>query len=95
MSDDRVVRLAIRGRVQGVGYRAWARREAERRGLSGSVRNRPDGSVEAVLCGPPDVVDEMIAACRRGPDGAAVAGMDVVELFDTPVLTDFRQCPTV
>lgn len=62
----------IRGRVQGVGYRAWCARTAEGRGLSGWVRNRHDGAVEAVFAGPADVVDAMVEACRSGPDGARV-----------------------
>jgi acylphosphatase len=64
--------LSIRGRVQGVGYRAWAESEAIRRGLEGFVRNRRDGSVEALLVGDAAVVAEMITACRSGPPGAWV-----------------------
>jgi acylphosphatase len=66
----------IRGRVQGVGYRAWTADEARRRGLEGWVRNRRDGSVEAVLSGAEDVVADMLAACRRGPPPARVDGVD-------------------
>jgi acylphosphatase len=50
----------------------WAQEEAERLGLSGWVRNCRTGEVEAVVCGAPELVDEMIAACRRGPPGALV-----------------------
>ena len=64
--------VTIRGRVQGVGYRAWVEHQARRRHLEGWVRNRRDGSVEAVFVGPEDVVTEMIAACRRGPSSARV-----------------------
>ena len=64
--------VTIRGRVQGVGYRAWVEEEASARGLEGWVRNRRDGSVEAVFAGPADVVTDMIAACRRGPYSARV-----------------------
>jgi acylphosphatase len=64
--------VIIRGRVQGVGYRAWTEREALRRGLEGFVRNRRDGSVEAVFVGLPAIVAEMVAACRRGPPGARI-----------------------
>ena len=64
--------VTISGRVQGVGYRAWVHSEATSRGLEGWVRNRRDGSVEAVLSGPDDVVAEMITACRRGPSSARV-----------------------
>jgi acylphosphatase len=64
--------VTIRGRVPGVGYRAWVEEEATARGLDGWVRNRRDGSVEAVFAGPDDVVADMIAACRRGPYSARV-----------------------
>jgi acylphosphatase len=64
--------ITIRGRVQGVGYRAWVDHEARARGLEGWVRNLRDGSVEAVLSGTEDVVEAMIAACRRGPSLARV-----------------------
>ena len=64
--------VTIRGRVQGVGYRAWVEDEATARGLEGWVRNRRDRSVEAVFAGPGDVVTDMIAACRRGPYSARV-----------------------
>jgi len=69
-------RVMIRGRVQGVGFRAWTEHEARRRALEGWVRNRRDGSVEAVFAGPPEMVASMIAACRHGPTLAAV---DVVD----------------
>ena len=64
--------VTIRGRVQGVGYRAWVADEAHARGLEGWVRNLRDGSVETLLAGPADVVADMIAACRRGPSMARV-----------------------
>ncbi|HEX4556123.1 MAG TPA: acylphosphatase [Xanthobacteraceae bacterium] len=67
----------IRGRVQGVGYRAWVEHEALRRGLAGWTRNRHDGSVEAVFAGPPEAVAGMIEACRRGPRSARVDAVDV------------------
>jgi acylphosphatase len=67
--------VMVRGRVQGVGYRAWVEHEALRRGLDGWVRNRRDGGVEAVLAGLPDAVAAMVAACRRGPPSARVEGV--------------------
>ncbi len=68
----RHLHLTIRGRVQGVGYRAWCAREAEERGLSGWVRNRASGAVEAVFAGPETAVTAMAQACRSGPPGARV-----------------------
>src|SRR5216684_5588735 len=68
--------VTIRGRVQGVGYRYWVEQQATARGLEGWVRNRRDGSVEALFAGPPDVVSGTVALCRRGPASARV---DAVE----------------
>jgi len=69
-------RLVITGRVQGVGFRAWARREARRRNLRGWVRNRSDGSVEALAIGAAAEVDDFAQACHRGPAMARVAAVD-------------------
>src|SRR5436305_2148640 len=68
--------VLIHGRVQAVGYRAWTQTTALHRGIEGWVRNRRDGSVEAVFAGPEDAVAAMIAACRRGPAGAEVETID-------------------
>jgi acylphosphatase len=67
--------IVIRGRVQGVGYRAWVDHEARRLGLQGWVRNRRDGCVEAVFEGDEDVVAGMIASCRKGPPSSRVDGV--------------------
>jgi acylphosphatase len=64
--------MAVHGRVQGVGYRAFVEHEALHHGVEGWVRNRRDGSVEAVLAGAPEKVAAIIEACRRGPPGARV-----------------------
>jgi acylphosphatase len=64
--------VSVRGRVQGVGYRAWVEDQAIALGLEGWVRNRQDGSVEAVFSGAEDLVTAMIAACRHGPSFARV-----------------------
>ena len=69
--------LRIAGRVQGVGYRDALRREALANGVAGWVRNRLDGTVEAVLQGAPAGVDAVIAWARRGPPAARVNGIDV------------------
>jgi acylphosphatase len=68
--------LLIEGRVQGVGYRDWMAREAGRLGLSGWVRNRLDGKVEAVIAGPEPAVEALLTLCRRGP---ILARVDAVE----------------
>ena len=81
MTSGRVaVRLTIHGRVQGVGYRYWLEREAARHGLAGTVRNRADGTVEAVCVGVEAAVEAVRIACRRGPSGAAVERVDAVAL---------------
>jgi acylphosphatase len=68
--------VIVRGRVQGVGYRAWTEIAALERGLEGWVRNRRDGSVEAIFGGALGEVTAMIADCRRGPPGARVEAVD-------------------
>ena len=70
--------LIIRGRVQGVSFRAWAARQAESRGVDGWVRNREDGGVEAILAGDVEAVQEIVAAFQVGPHHAVVT--DVIEL---------------
>ena len=64
--------LRIEGRVHGVGYRDWVVQEASRLGLYGWVRNRRDGSVEAVVSGRAAEVAQMVAVCREGPRGSVV-----------------------
>jgi acylphosphatase len=68
--------VVIRGRVQGVGFRAWTEYTALEHGLQGWVRNRRDGSVEALFVGPAHAVAAMIVACRQGPRGSRVDGID-------------------
>src|SRR3954447_26835919 len=70
--SDVIHRVMVKGAVQGVGYRAWVEREANARNLEGWVRNRRDGSVEALFAGTKDIVTEMIALCREGPSLAEV-----------------------
>jgi acylphosphatase len=83
MVDTRSVHVRISGVVQGVGYRAWTERRANQLGLSGWVRNRLDGDVEAVFSGAEDAVDAMLAACRAGPRGAEVQKLEVSEGAET------------
>jgi len=70
--SDVIRRVMVHGVVQGVGYRAWVEREANARNLEGWVRNRRDGSVEALFFGATDIVTEIIALCRQGPSLAEV-----------------------
>jgi len=78
----RSVRLRIGGRVQGVGYRAWMIQQARALGLRGWVRNRADGSVEALVIGDDDAVERMIEASRQGPLGARVTEVSVSDAED-------------
>jgi acylphosphatase len=73
------VRVFVDGRVQGVGFRQNAVREADRLGLQGWIRNLPDGRVEAVYEGPRDAVEEMVAWSRGGPRWAVVTGIAVYD----------------
>lgn len=73
---DVIFQVVVRGRVQGVGFRAWAELTALELGVEGWVRNCRDGSVEAVLAGPEEVVLTMIELCRDGPPGARVEVVD-------------------
>ena len=89
-----VMHLSITGRVQGVGFRAFVTAEARARGVRGWVRNRRDGSVEALAVGESDAVAALIERCRRGPPAARVDGIET-----TPAADDgsprFSEFPTV
>ncbi|NLP05320.1 acylphosphatase [Candidatus Fermentibacteria bacterium] len=69
------LRMVVRGLVQGVGFRWWAARHASRLGLSGHVRNLPDGSVELVVSGERESLDEMMELCLKGPSASEVSGV--------------------
>jgi acylphosphatase len=73
---DVIRHVIIHGWVQGVGYRAWTEYTALERGIQGWVRNRRDGSVEALFVGAPDIVAAMIEACNKGSHGARVDRID-------------------
>lgn len=77
--SNRILHVIIHGRVQGVGFRAWTHHQAELHGLRGWVRNRRDGTVEALFSGPDDRVEAMLTACRLGPRGAVVDRVEPVE----------------
>lgn len=71
------VRVFVSGKVQGVFFRESTRREAERLGVAGWVRNLPDGRVEGLFAGPPAAVDDLVRWCRQGPPGARVDALAV------------------
>lgn len=79
MTEPVTRRMVARGRVQGVWFREAMRIEADRLGVTGWVRNRLDGSVEAVVQGSPGAVDRIIAWARRGPEAANVKSLEVTE----------------
>ncbi len=88
------LRLRIAGRVQGVGFRDWLLAEARRHGLAGWVRNRADGTVEALLAGDAPAVQAVVSACRLGPPLARVASIE--ESFaEAPAEPGFQRLPTL
>lgn len=87
---QKAVEARIRGRVQGVWYRGWTRDEATALGLSGWVRNAPDGSVEAFFSGPAAAVDEMLARCREGPPAARVDDIETRDADAPAALNHFE-----
>ena len=93
-SDPPARLLRIRGLVQGVGYRNALHREATRLGIKGWVRNRSDGSVEALVAGPAPALDELIAWARRGPPAARVGEVSW-EATQAPVEAGFRREETL
>ena len=86
--------VRIRGKVQGVWYRTWTMEEASRRGLRGWVRNRRDGSVEALFAGDLRVIEAMIEICRVGPPLARIDSISSEATADEPP-EGFEQRPTV
>jgi acylphosphatase len=92
-----ITRLArVRGRVQGVGFRDACAREAVRLGLTGWVRNRADGSVEATLQGAPDALARMQDWLARGPAAARVDGLDLEDVAGpAPRHERFERVPTI
>lgn len=91
---QKAVHAVIEGRVQAVGFRYWMAREAEALSLQGWVRNRRDGTVEALFAGPAAAVDAMLEACRRGPSSAQVARVRAQPADAPPDGAGFRFRPT-
>ncbi|KJV09976.1 hypothetical protein VZ95_07990 [Elstera litoralis] len=92
----RAVHLFIEGRVQGVGFRDWLRREAEGLGLHGWVRNRGDGRVEAQAQGAPEAIQKLVAACHRGPELAHVRHVELDEIpINSALSAEFVRLSTV
>lgn len=87
------VHVIIEGRVQGVGFRAWLEREARARTLAGWVRNRTDGSVEAVFSGADQAIRDMVKACGKGPRLAAVRAVKTA-IHPQENWTEFAVWPT-
>jgi acylphosphatase len=80
VSEQRIRRrVVVHGRVQGVFFRESVRQRARALGVHGRVRNRPDGTVEAVFEGPPDAVEELVRFCEAGPRGARVSRVEVAD----------------
>src|SRR5262245_32252229 len=92
-SEVRTVRVRIAGRVQGVSYRFWTEEAARALGLTGWVRNRRDGSVEALLSGEACSVAEMLVRCHDGPPAAVVSSVEVLEEGGDPPAA-FEVLPT-
>jgi len=88
------LRLVVRGRVQGVGFRYAMVEAAARHGVAGWVRNRRDGTVEALVQGEPAAVEAVVAWCRRGPPAARVEAVDSCAAAPDPGRTGFSDAPT-
>ena len=89
-SGRAAVRFLVRGRVQGVGFRYFAQRQARAQELAGWVRNRQDGAVEGEVTGSPAAIERFLAALRRGPSSARVSELDTTPLSVVPDTREFR-----
>ena len=94
VEGEKSVNVRVKGVVQGVFYRRWTVEKAQQLGLKGWVRNRRDGSVEAVFSGKAVAVDDMVESCRGGPPSALVTALDVTP-SDPPPGETFELKPTL
>ncbi|MBL8779901.1 MAG: acylphosphatase [Alphaproteobacteria bacterium] len=94
MTELTIFRLRIKGRVQGVGFRDWASEEASSRKLDGWIRNRSDGSVELLVAGSDEGVQDMLRALTQGPPLAQVHNIDIHKETDLPP-AGFARKPTL
>jgi acylphosphatase len=97
MSDESEIttlRLRIEGFVQAVGFRYFAMEEARKLGIDGWIRNRSDGSVEALASGITKSVEAFVAVCMRGPTGARITNIDLHKA-DRPAESGFHRRPSV
>ena len=92
--DLTTLRLRIEGFVQAVGYRHFAITEATKLGLDGWIRNRSDGTVEAIASGSTNAVEAFVQACMRGPTGSRVANVELAKA-DPPTEKGFRRRPSL
>ncbi|WP_323766735.1 acylphosphatase [Marinovum sp.] len=90
MADKIARRARVMGRVQGVAFRAWTQGQAENLGVQGWVCNNPDGSVSALVVGPPDKVEAMLDSMWAGPGAAAVRDVSVEAVTPVPEVTGFE-----
>lgn len=93
MSASKAIQVSISGRVQGVGFRAWTKSQARKKSLNGWVRNRSDGTVEAVFSGKAEAVDDMLAACHDGPLASRVKDVSS-QPYSGEIAEGFEHLPT-
>jgi acylphosphatase len=93
-TDFTSLRLRIEGQVQAVGYRNFIIEEARKLGVDGWVRNRSDGSVEALVSGETKAVEALIALCAKGPEGSRIKHIDM-ENVETPDEKGFNRRPSI
>ncbi len=91
VAEHKAVHVIVRGHVQGVGFRAFIEQQALARGVEGWVRNRRDGTVEAVFAGDPSSVEAMVAACKTGPRRSRVDDIEQRNAIEDDLMALRRQ----